>query len=81
MLTKDDIKNIDSIVTKRIRSELNPVKSGISNITNDILSIKKDIVQVRKDQKIIVNAFDRDYLDLRERIERLESHLELPPLS
>lgn len=67
MLTKTDLKDIDLVVSKRIRQELNPVK--------------KDVIQIRKDQKTIISFFDNEYLELRKRIERLEHHLNLPPLS
>lgn len=39
--------------------------------------IKDDIMQIRKDQKLIIRFFDREYLDLRKRIERIESYLKL----
>lgn len=39
--------------------------------------IKDDIVQIRKDQKLIVRFFDREYLDLRKRVEKIESLLKI----
>ena len=67
MLTKLDLKEIDLIVSKRIKLELK--------------SVKEDISQIRKDTKTVIIFFDKEYLELRKRIERLESHLNLPPLS
>ena len=67
MLTKSDLKEIDLIVSKRIKAELK--------------SVKDDASQIRKDIKTIINFFDKEYLELRKRIERLENHLNLPPLS
>ena len=67
MLTKSDLRGIDLIVSKRIRVELEPVK--------------KDIAQIRKDQKTIINFFDQEYLELRKRVERIEEHLNLEPIS
>lgn len=66
MLSKDDIQQIDTVVAKRIRTELTPVK--------------EDIAHIRKDMKTIVHFFDREYLELRKRIERMEHHLHLPPV-
>ena len=65
MLTKSDFKEIDNIVTKRIKQELKPVKS--------------DIAKMRKD--VIISLFDREYVDLRKRVERIEEHLNLPPIT
>lgn len=67
MLTKTDLKQIDTIVTIRINNAVKP--------------IKQDTVQIRKDIKIIVSFFDREYLELRKRVERIEERLHLPPLS
>jgi hypothetical protein len=63
MLTNQDIKKIDGLFSKRIGEELAP--------------IKKDIVKIRKDQNTIVNFFDKEYLDLRERVEVIERRLSI----
>ncbi len=63
MLTDSDLKKIDGLVAKRIKQEVKP--------------IKEDIAQIRKDVKVVVNFFDREYLDLRKRVERIEAHLKL----
>ena len=71
MLDKNDLSQIKKIVheetTKIIDAKLKP--------------IKQDIAQIRKDNKTIIAFFDREYLDLRKRVERIEGHLNLPPLS
>jgi len=70
MLTKKDLSEIQKIVQK----EINPIK-------NDVKTIKSDISQIRNDVKTIVNFFDREYLELRKRVERIEEHLNLDPAS
>lgn len=65
MLTKGDLQEIDKVLTKRMKAELKPVKDDVSHM--------------RKDIKTIVNFFDREYLDLRKRVERIEEHLHLTP--
>lgn len=70
MLTKRDLDQI----RKAIQDEL-------SALRKDNKTIKEDISQIRKDIKTIVNFFDKEYLELRERVDRLEQHLNLPPLS
>ena len=71
MLDKNDLSLIKKIVheetTKIVDDRLKP--------------IKQDIAQIRKDNKTIIAFFDREYLDLRKRVERIEGHLNLPPLS
>ena len=61
MLTKKDFVEIKKIVHEEVAVQLSPVK--------------KDISQIRKDQKIIINFFDHEYLELRKRVERIEEHL------
>lgn len=70
MLTRKDLSEIQKIVQK----ETNPIKK-------DVKTIKSDISQIRKDTKTIVNFFDREYVELRQRVGRIEEHLHLPPVS
>lgn len=74
MLTKTDIKQIDRVVSKRIKEEINPIKK-------DVKTLKSDVSEIRKDIKTIVNFFDKEYLELRTRVERIEEHLNLEPIS
>lgn len=75
MLTKTDlqaidnliVKRVDEVVTKRIREEHKP--------------IRKDISKMRKDIDVMLSLFDREYVNLRSRVERIEEHLSLTPMS
>lgn len=67
MLTKTDINTIDALFSKRIDSAF----------SKRLKPVQEDIARIRKDQKTIVNFFDREYLDLRKRVERIEDHLSL----
>ena len=80
MLSKDDYTEIRKI----LKEEIGILKEEIRNETKKIVHneiaiqlkpIKKDISQIRKDQKIIINFFDHEYLELRKRVERIEEHL------
>lgn len=75
MLTKSDLDQIDKVVTKRIQEETRKI------VKEELAPVKKDITSIRKDIKTIVGYFDNEYLELRTRIERLEEHLNLPPIS
>jgi hypothetical protein len=50
-------------------------------ISKELKPIKEDILHIRRHIKTIVNYFDREYLELRKRVERIESHLNLSPIS
>lgn len=75
MLTKTDlqaidnliVKRVDEVVTKRIREEHKP--------------IRKDISKMRKDIDVMLSLFDREYVNLRSRVERIEEHLNIPSMS
>lgn len=68
-----------------VRTELTQARKEIRKETREIVKeeltpVKDDIAQIRKDIKTIVNFFDKEYLELRKRIERIEKHLNLPPV-
>lgn len=67
MLTKDDFKKFENLLDRKLDQKLQPIKD--------------DIVQIRKDQKLIVRFFDREYLDLRRRVEKIESLLKIPEVN
>lgn len=71
MLTKTDLSQIQKIVNTESKKA----------IIQELKPLKEDITHIRKDIKTIVNYFDREYLQLRKRVERLENHLHLSPLS
>ena len=71
MLTKSDLSQIQKIVNTESKKV----------ITQELKPIKEDITHIRKDIKTVLNYFDREYLQLRKRVERLENHLHLSPLS
>ena len=47
----------------------------------EIKTLKNDVSKIRKDVDVMLSMFDREYIDLRKRVERIEEHLRLPPLS
>ena len=62
MLTKNDLKEIAKL---------------IEPINKDIKTLKKDMAQTRNDIKVIISYFDREYVELRKRIDRIEEHLDI----
>lgn len=68
MLTKTDLNQISKIVDKSLDSKLDL----------KLKPIKKDIAQIRKDQKTMLNLLDKEQMEQRKRIIRLEEHVGLP---
>ncbi len=52
-------------------------KNDLDQIKKVLEPIKKDVAQTRKDVKVLIAYFDREYVDLRKRIEAIEEHLGL----
>ena len=81
MLTKTDLKEIGNVVLKRIKKDVpSLVEKQLSPLKNYIKTLGSDVTKIRKDIDVIVSLFDREYLDLRKRVTRIEEHLELPPI-
>jgi len=66
MLTKSDLNQIQKVI-----------KNEQSSVREDIKIIKNDMFQIRRDVKTLVNYFDREYLELRKRIEVIEDQLNI----
>ena len=91
MLTKTDLKQIQKIVKTEVQQETRKIVQEETKkivqqetrkiVKEELVPIKKDITQIRKDIKAIVSFFDEEYLELRNRVERIENHLNLPPIS
>lgn len=91
MLTKQDFSQIKKIVEQSVNSikvdvsglkkDVSGLKTDVSGLKKDMTDVKKDITKIRKDIDVIISVFDRDYLDLRRRIDRIETHLQLKPLA
>lgn len=90
MLTKNDFTQIRTIVREEIE-ERTPkivqkearqiVQEELAPVRADIKVIKKDVVKIRSDIKTIVSFFGKEYVELRNRVERIEEHLGLSPLA
>ncbi len=83
MLTKNDLQQIQSIVKTEVQQETKRIvqKETRKIVREELVPIKKYIAQIRNDMKTIANFFDREYLELRKRVERIEEHLYLSPIS
>lgn len=84
MLTKTDLKQIDKIFTKRVKSENEILKKEFRS-ENEILrkelkaEMKKGFNRLEKKLDYTINFLDRDYLKLLHRVEVIEEHLGIQP--
>ncbi|MBI3379307.1 hypothetical protein HY029_00970 [Candidatus Gottesmanbacteria bacterium] len=79
MLTKIDLLSIRNTLMKFIKEELHPIKTDLNALKSDVKVIKKDNTKIRKDISTIADFFDKEYLDLRKRVELIEERLEIVP--
>lgn len=75
MLTKNDLNQIGVVIHEEVR----PIVQ--EEIKSAIKPLKEDMSQIRKDMKVIVNFFDKEYLELRKRVERIEEILKISPIN
>lgn len=80
MLTKKDLLSIGKQIDIKLDDKLTPLTADIKTMKGDIKTMKADIAKIRKDISGITDFFDQEYLVLRKRVERIEDHLNLPPI-
>lgn len=80
MLNQSDLDQIKAIVSSEVEPLKKVVSGEIEPLKKDMRTIKKDITQIRKDVQTIISFFDRETLELRKRVDRIETHLGLGPL-
>lgn len=69
MLTKQDLQAIN----KSFESQTKNLESKLTNtLKRELKPVKQDIKKIRQDQNAIIKFFDEEYLDLRQRVEKLE---------
>lgn len=81
MLTKEDITEIkqlfgenNEILLQKLTWEL------IRNSKKRLTPILKELRKLRKDLNVTITSFDREIIDTRRRVDRIEDHFQLPPL-
>lgn len=69
MLDKNDLKQIGELIRVETRQV---VREEIKPLQQDVRTLKQDVKKIRQDQNVIIKFSDEEYLDLRQRVERLE---------
>jgi len=75
MLTKNDLSQIRGVVKDEVGEQLD---SKLAPIKKDIKSLKKDVSQIKRDQNSMLIMLDKEQMQQRKRITRLEEHVGLP---
>ncbi|PIU03961.1 hypothetical protein COT44_00335 [Candidatus Shapirobacteria bacterium CG08_land_8_20_14_0_20_39_18] len=91
MLTKSDFQSIkdilkntatkDDLTSLATKDDFESIKQDLGILKTDVKTIKNDVTKVRRDMTTLFDFLDKDFLDLRQRVDRIEEHLGLPPLS
>ncbi len=74
MLTRNDINQISGLLD----TKLEPIKKDVASLKKDVKILKRDVSQVRKDQGTMLDLLDKEQMQQRKRIIRLEEHTGLP---
>lgn len=83
MLTKEDIEQLRVVVRDEIRAAEVVTRSDLTKFATkaELAKSTSEILRhIRDSQNAIIAFFDDRYIDLRERVERLENAMGLPPL-
>ncbi len=76
MLTKTDLVQIKKVFKNELKNSLTK-----NDLKKELKPMKSDIAKIRKDVDVVISLFDREYLELRARVERIEEHLNLEQIS
>ncbi len=68
------------IVQKEITGFRSEIRKEFKIVKKDISTIKRDMSKVRRDLNTVIDVFDRDIIELRSRVDRIDQFLKLPPV-
>ncbi len=75
---KDDMKSVKGDISV-LKGDVSGLKDDMKSVKGDIGVLKDNSSKIRKDINTIVSFFDREYVDLRDRVSRIEEILKLTP--
>ena len=75
MLTKNDLNQIRGVVKDEVGEQFD---SKLKPIKKDIKDIKKGVSKLQKTQDLMLDLLDKEQMEQRKRILRLEEHAGLP---
>lgn len=77
MLTKNDLKLLAEQTRTIVQEEIKPLKKDMKTLQKDMKVVKKQIKEIKDDQNSIINFFNRENLELKGRVDKIENHLGL----
>lgn len=78
MLTKNDLQQIGELLDTKLEEKL---EEKLEPIKKEQKQVKKKLNKMSNDINLVVRTFDKDIMQNRKRIERLEDHVDLPPMA
>lgn len=83
MLTKRDLGQIGQLLDQKLEEKLEQKleEKLESKLEQKLAPIRKDIKKIKKDLTTTISFFDHEVTTLNSRMDRVESHLHLPPLA
>ena len=75
---KNEVASLGQMMDEKMEKRLTVFGKEVDEkMEKRLKPIKDDVAHIRKDIKTMVGFFDREYLDLRKRVERIEGYLKL----
>ncbi len=74
-LTKSDLSAIKQVVIDVTEPRFKKLEKGQIKLEKGLTKLEKGQKKIQKDLKIIVDSFDSEYLNLKKRMVKVESHL------
>lgn len=78
MLNDSDLKKIKGVVHDTIHEETPGIVEEI--VEKKLKPVNKDLRKIKKDLTTVIDYFDRGQMKLEKRVDRIEKHLDLPPI-
>lgn len=82
MLNKADLSKFGKVVKHELTNYVTKtsLEQALQNhptkadLARELKPLKQDIGKIRKDINVIISLFDREYIGLRKRVDRIEQH-------
>ena len=80
---KQELRQEISGVKQELRQEISGVKQELKTefskqLKKEISPLKKDVKKIKFDIETIIGFFDNEYLNVNQRVKKIEKHLGLP---
>lgn len=81
MLSTNDLHQISQLLDKKLDEKLDqklePISRDIAGLKKDVSYLKKKVNKIDKTQKVMLDVLDREQMNQRKRLTRIEDNLGL----